>query len=133
MDIPRYWRLKDQRYRLEGRKCNSCGNLSFPPRIVCPKCKSRDNELYQFKGNGTLYSYTTIYQSPDRFDKYAPYIVALVDLEEGERITTQLTDVSNDELEIGMPLEMVVRQIYDDGDKGPILYGYKFRPVVQNA
>ncbi|MBN2425775.1 MAG: Zn-ribbon domain-containing OB-fold protein [Calditrichaceae bacterium] len=130
MDIPRYWRLKSQRYRLQGRRCTDCGSLSFPPRQVCMKCKSRNSEPYEFKGKGKLYSYTTIYQSPDRFEQIIPYVVALVDLEEGVRITAQLTDYFPEQLEIGMDLEMVIRQIYEDGPRGPILYGYKFRPIL---
>ena len=130
MDIPRYWRLKNQRYRLEGKKCVNCGTLSFPPRQVCQKCKSRNTQPYQFKGTGTLYSYTIIYQGTGKFDQYAPYIVALIDLEEGVRITAQLTDINREDLKIGMHLEMVIRTIYEDGDRGPILYGYKFRPPI---
>jgi len=132
MDIPRYWRLKKQRYRLRGKKCLDCGKLSFPPRIVCQKCKSRNSEPYEFIGIGKLYSFTTIYQAPDRFDSMAPYIVGLVDLVEEVRITAQITDIRPEDLEIGMDLEMVIRQIYEDGDRGPILYGYKFRPVLQH-
>lgn len=130
MDIPRYWRLKKQRYRLQGKKCVACGNLSFPPRSVCQKCKSRNSEPFEFVGRGKLYSYTTIYQAPDRFEKIVPYIVGLIDLDEGVRITAQLTDVRPDEVDIGMRLEMVIRQIYEDGERGPILYGYKFRPPL---
>lgn len=131
MDIPRYWRLKNQRYRLQGRKCQDCGNLSFPPRLVCQKCKSRKSEPYEFKGRGKLYSHTIIYQAPDRFDPMVPYAVGLIDLEEGVRITAQVTDVLPEDLEIGMDLEMVIRKIYADGEKGPILYGYKFRPILK--
>ena len=130
MDIPRYWRLKKQRYRLQGKKCKECGQLSFPPRMVCRNCKSRQSEPYEFKGLGTLYSYTTIFQAPDRFDQIVPYLVGLIDLEEGVRITAQLTDVQPEDVEIGIPLEMVIRQISEDGAKGPILYGYKFRPIL---
>ncbi len=132
MDIPRYWRLRNQRYRMRGKKCRDCGNLSFPPRIVCQKCKSRNYEPYEFAGRGTLYSFTTIYQAPDRFDQMAPYFVGLIDLDEGVRVTAQLTDVTSKELEIGMELEMVIRQIYEDGLRGPVLYGYKFRPLFTN-
>ncbi|MBN1406952.1 MAG: Zn-ribbon domain-containing OB-fold protein [Calditrichaceae bacterium] len=131
MDIPRYWRLKDQRYRLQGRKCKDCGNLSFPPRLVCQKCKSRKSVPHEFKGLGKLYTYTAIYQAPDRFDPMVPYIVGLIDLEEGVRITAQVTDVLPEDVVIGMDLEMVIRKIYADGDKGPILYGYKFRPILK--
>ena len=131
MDIPRYWRLKKQRYRLQGLKCLDCGTLSFPPRLVCRNCKSRNSIAYEFKGRGKLYSYTTIFQAPDRFEQIVPYLVGLVDLEEGVRITAQLTDVQPKDVHIGMPLEMVVRQISEDGPKGPILYGYKFRPPLK--
>ncbi len=131
MDIPRYWRLKKQRYRLQGKKCIDCGTMSFPPRIVCRKCKSRNTEPFNFKGKGILYSYTTIYQGTGKFDQYVPYLVALIDLKEGVRITAQLTDVKKEDVKIGMELEMVIRQIYEDGPRGPILYGYKFRPILQ--
>lgn len=131
MDIPRYWRLRNQRYRLEGRKCAKCGKLSFPPRIVCTQCHSRDGLPHEFSGRGTLHSYTIIYQPPDRFDAASPYVVALIDLVEGERITAQLTDVTPKALELGISLEMVIREIYADGDSGPIMYGYKFRPLLR--
>ena len=41
MEIPRHWRLKAQRYRLEGSACPICGKLSFPPRPVCPDCTNQ--------------------------------------------------------------------------------------------
>jgi uncharacterized OB-fold protein len=58
--------------------------------------------------------------------------VALVKLEEGPVVTAQLTDLGDQAVEIGMPVEMVTRKIRDDGDeRGIIVYGYKFRPVVR--
>jgi Rubredoxin-like zinc ribbon domain (DUF35_N) len=41
MEIPRHWRLKAQRYRLEGSVCPTCGQLSFPPRPVCAHCAAQ--------------------------------------------------------------------------------------------
>ncbi len=128
MDIPRYWRLKDQRYRLQGTVCENCGQYSFPPRAVCPKCKSRNQKPFVFSGKGTVFSFTTIYQTIGAYQDKVPYLVALIDLDEGPRITAQLTDVEWDEVHIGMPVEMVVRKYYEDGADGPIFYGYKFRP-----
>ena len=63
----------------------------------------------------------------------APYTVALVKLEEGPLITAQLTDVANDAVEIGMPVEMVTRKLSVQGDEGLIVYGYKFRPEMAAA
>lgn len=130
MDIPRTWRLLDQRYRLQGSKCNSCGDLQFPPRIVCSKCKHREFKPFSFSGKGSVYSYSTVFQAAAQFEDHVPYIVALIDLEEGPRITAQLTDVASDEVEIGMPVEMVIRKISEEGERGLIVYGYKFRPPV---
>lgn len=131
MDIPRYWRLRNQRYRLEGTECRQCGEKSFPPRCVCAKCQSEQLEPYFFSGKGTIYSFSTIYQALDIFDKDIPYSVALVKLKEGPLITTQLADVQPTEIKIGMPVEMSIRKIYEDGENGPIQYGYKFRPVLK--
>lgn len=133
MDIPRYWRLKDQRYRLEGVVCSQCGHYSFPPRPVCPHCKSRALKPVEFSGKGKVFSYTTVYQTIERYEGKVPYIVALIDLEEGARITAQLTDIDPHEVKIGMPVEMVVRKYYEDGADGPVVYGYKFRPLLMDA
>ncbi len=45
MEIPRHWRLKAQRYRLEGSACPTCGRLSFPPRLVCPHCSAQPLQI----------------------------------------------------------------------------------------
>jgi uncharacterized OB-fold protein len=130
MDIPRYWRLRDQRYRLKGSICKQCGWYSFPPRQICPKCKSHDYDHYFFSGNGTIYTYTIVYQSSDAFSKMIPYTVAIVELDEGPKVTAQITDVDHKNIHIGMPVELVIRKISERGDRGPILYGYKFRPPL---
>ena len=131
MDIPRTWRLRDQRYLLQGTVCSDCGQHSFPPVMVCGSCRGRNQEPYRFSGRGTVYSYAVMYQSPVQFESYIPYVVALIDLAEGPRVTAQLSDVAHDDVEIGMPVEVVVRKISEDGDRGVIAYGYKFRPVLR--
>ncbi|MDQ4077739.1 MAG: Zn-ribbon domain-containing OB-fold protein [Chloroflexota bacterium] len=128
MDIPRNWRLRNQRYQLEGTKCTRCGAVYFPPREVCRACRSREMEPRALRGGGTLASFTVIYQAPDGYEEQVPYAVGLVDLSDGPRITAMLTDVELDSLRIGMPVEMVIRKIKEDGDEGLIHYGYKFRP-----
>ena len=131
MDIPRVWRLRSQRYRLQGTQCESCADLQFPPVLVCPNCKSRDFKSFNFLGKGIVYSFSTVYSPLAQFEDVAPYIVALIDLEEGPRITAQLTDVSSNDVEIGMPVEMVIRKISEFGSHGVILYAYKFRPPIE--
>jgi len=133
MGIPQFWRLQHQNYRLVGEECTRCGSKLFPPRDVCPECQQPAYEPYTFSGRGEVYSHTTVRNAPEGYGEYIPYAVALVKLEEGPLITAQLTDVSPDDVTIGMPVEMVTRKIREFGDDGVILYGYKFRPVLQKA
>lgn len=86
---------------------------------------------FHYSGKGSIYSFSTVYNPLSQFTEFVPYIVALIDLEEGPRITAQLTDVTPDDVEIGMPVEMVIRKISEQSERGAIVYGYKFRPPVQ--
>ncbi len=124
------WRLKGQRYRLEGEECPHCSAKIFPPRDVCPECHQPAKEPYTFSGRGEVYTFSTVYHVPQGFEDYAPYTVALVQLEEGPMITAQLTDVRPEQVQIGMPVEMVTRKLRTQGDEGTISYGYKFRPML---
>lgn len=131
MRIPQHWRLSDQRYKLTGEKCPHCGAGIFPPRDFCPSCARPAQEPYTFSGKGTVYSYTTVIDAPEGFEWQAPYVVALIKLDEGPMLTAQLTDLSG-EPEIGMRVEMVTRRLRTDGDAGMIVYGYKFRPLLHS-
>lgn len=134
MDIPRHWRLRKQRYGLVGEVCPHCEAKLFPPRDVCPECGQEAKTLYNFSGRGEVYSYTTVYQPPSGYEEGAPYTVALVKLEEGPLVTAQLTDLDERGIEIGTPVEMVTRRLRQEGDeRGLLVYGYKFRPVLQHA
>jgi uncharacterized OB-fold protein len=133
METARHWRLKNQRYGLVGEECDNCGVKLFPPRDVCLECEAPAKELFTFTGVGEVYSYTTIYDAPAGFEQYAPYTVALVKLDEGPILTAQLTDVDPESVEIGMPVEMVTRKLRTDGEEGMIVYGYKFRPQVEQV
>ena len=133
MSVPRNWRLQQQRYRLVGEICEKCGARIFPPRDVCPDCEAPAKTPLLFSGRGEVYSYSTVYNPPRGFEEFSPYTVALVQLEEGPMVTAQLTDVNAEEVCIGMPVEMVTRKVQVDGDEGTIVYGYKFRPLMQTA
>ena len=130
MSLPGNWRLQTQRYRLVGEICEQCGSKLFPPRDVCPECEAPAKTPFTFSGRGEVYSYSTVYNPPRGFEEFAPYPVAMVQLEEGPLVTAQLTDVDMDQVSIGMPVEMVTRKVRTDGDQGTIVYGYKFRPLL---
>jgi len=133
-EIARHWRLNPQRYQLVGEICPKCSGKIFPPRDVCPYCADQESQpTFQFSGRGEVFSHTTVHNAPEGYQEQAPYTVALVKLEEGPLVTAQLTDVNNDEVQIGMPVEMVTRKIRTQGDEGLVIYGYKFRPQLVAA
>jgi len=132
MEISRHWRIKKQRYNLVGEVCPHCDAKIFPPRDICPECGNEAKTTYTFSGRGEVYSYTTVYDPPAGYEEQAPYTVALIKLQEGPLVTAQITDLGENSVEIGMPVEMVTRKLRNDGgEKGIIVYGYKFRPAVR--
>ena len=134
MEVPRHWRLRKQRYALVGEVCPHCDAKIFPPRDVCPECGGEAKTAYQFSGKGEIYSFTRMSNAPAGFEEQAPYTVALIKLQEGPIVTAQLTDLGEQEVQIGMPVELVTRKLRSDGDeRGMLVYGYKFRPVLAAA
>ena len=124
MEVPRYWRLKKQRYALQGETCPHCDAKIFPPRDICPECGGEAKTPFTFSGLGEVYSWTRVSSAPAGFEQQAPYTIAMVKLVEGPVITAQLTDIGEEPVRIGMPVEMVTRKIRDDGDeRGMIVYG----------
>ena len=77
-----------------------------------------------------MFSFCEVEQAPSGFS--APYVIALVALEEGPLVAAQLTDVAVHEVKIGMPVEATTRRlgVSGSGDEGLVLYGYKFRPPI---
>ncbi len=88
------------------------------------------NERYTFSGLGTVYSFTTVTEAPEGFEDQAPYVVALIKLDEGPMLTAQITDFDG-EIAIGDRVEMVTRKLTTEGPRGVIVYGYKFRRALQ--
>ena len=132
MAIPRFWREIPSRYNLIGSKCGSCGTLDFPPRAVCPKCGRKSvgkMERTKLKGTGKVVTYTVIHDAPKDFEMMKPYVLAIVELDEGLRVTSQVIDVDPAAVKIGMPVETAFRKLGEEGEAGVIHYGYKFRPA----
>lgn len=129
MHVAQHWRSRAQRYTLVGEKCPHCGAYIFPPRDVCPDCAQEARTESHLSGKGEVYSFTVIQDPPAGFEEQAPYVLALIRLDEGPMLTAQLTDLDGPP-EIGMRVEMVTRKLRTDGAKGPIIYGYKFRPEL---
>ena len=125
----RYWREVPQRYRMEAGKCTACGEVHFPPRRVCMKCGKQEFETVVLPDTGTVETYTVIRVAPDEFTDLSPYAVALVKLDDGTRLMSQLVDVDLEKIEIGLPVKIEFRRVRDDGAAGVLFYGYKVVPA----
>jgi uncharacterized protein len=125
MITPRYHREISQRYRLEAGKCKKCGEVSFPPRLVCPNCKSNEFETVRLSEEGTLQTFTIIRVASETFSLQTPFAVGIVELNDGVKITTQIADVNFDDLKIGKKVKIIFRKIQDEGKSGLHCYGYK--------
>ncbi|RLF49691.1 MAG: transcriptional regulator [Thermoplasmata archaeon] len=136
MAIPRFWRHIGSRYNLVGTKCKVCGKVYFPPRDVCPVCHRKSlgsMERVKLSGSGKIYSYTVIHTPQKDFEMQTPYVMAIVELDEGPRVTAQIVDCDPSEVHIGMRVRAVLRRIGEDGEGGIIYYGYKFVPERTSA
>ncbi len=113
-----------RRHELVMPRCKRCSNLFFYPRELCPHCLSSDIEWQKVSGRGRLYSYTIIYQPGNpAFNADVPYIYAMVQLDEGPRIISNLVDCPIEEVRIDMP----VVAVFDDVTPEWTLV--KFRPA----
>ena len=124
MELARHWRQRNARYRLEGSRHRSDGTVAFPPR------EGAEWEPYVLSGLGEVLTFAVVHQAPMGHEGEVPYVVAIVQLVEGPRITAQMTDCVASAVTIGMAVEMTTRLLGDTGADGLLLYGYKFRPVL---
>ncbi len=112
--------LKDG--RLMGSRCKKCGATSFPPRADCEACMSGEFELVEMSGKATLHTFTKIVVAPTGFEDVVPYTVGVADLEETGRVLAWIGDtVKEEEIEIGMPLQVVPR-IFDEREEIKVYY-----------
>ena len=99
--------------RLLIQRCDGCGTLRHPPRPMCPQCHSLDWTAIEASGRGTVYSFV-MPRHPAMPFLDDDYIVALIELEEGTRLVSNLVDVAPENAAIGMPVR--VRFDAFDGD-----------------
>lgn len=129
MPTARAWREYPRRYRYEAAVCTKCGKWHFPARLVCDECRGQEFETKAMRRTGKILTYTVIRVPPAPFKDEAPFAVAVVEMDDGPRITTQIADWKEDELGIGQKVRLEFRRIQADGEAGPIHYGYKAVPA----
>jgi len=132
VSMPAYLGETKARYRLVGEECAKCGRLHFPPRESCLACGAHAWRERRLRRTGTVYAFTIIGRgaAPSEFlgQQLATgdYATAVVELDDGLRITAMLADVNPGDVRIGMSVRMVFRWIYVQ--EGVVRYGFKFAP-----
>ena len=83
--------------KLLGLKCKECGTITVPPKMVCRKCASPDMEIIELKGRGKIQTFATVNVAPEGREDEVPYIIVLVELDEGPWLMGNLTGVDPNE------------------------------------
>ncbi|MDO8613979.1 MAG: Zn-ribbon domain-containing OB-fold protein [Dehalococcoidia bacterium] len=96
-----------RRHELMIQRCSSCQSHIFYPRYNCPHCGSRDLEWVKASGRAKVYTYTVARRpTHPAFADRVPYVIAIVELEEGPRLTTNIVDCDPESVRIDMPVEV---------------------------
>jgi len=121
-----FWEAcKAQRLLLQ--QCRVCGQIQFYPRSLCTACMSDHLEWRAADGTGTVYSYSTVYRAlVPGFEDDVPYVVAMIELDEGVRLLSQVIYCEPEEVFIGLRVSV----IFEEAREGVVLP--KFRPLAAN-
>jgi uncharacterized protein len=93
------------------KECRSCGRAFFYPRNHCPRCWSTDTAWREASGRGTVYTFTIVYQNDlPPFRDRLPYVVAIVELDEGVRMTSNIEGIAPEDVRCGMPVLVAFRE-----------------------
>ncbi|MGV0605822.1 Zn-ribbon domain-containing OB-fold protein [Mycolicibacterium sp. XJ1904] len=125
-DTEFFWSgLKEQELRIQ--RCTDCKTFRVPPRPMCGSCQSLNWDYVVSSGRGTVYSFVMPKYPPLPFLEY-PYVVALIELDEGVRIVSNLCDIEPEAIEVGMPVE-VFYETFEALPSGEELALHQFRPA----
>ncbi|MFX0092334.1 MAG: Zn-ribbon domain-containing OB-fold protein [Candidatus Hodarchaeota archaeon] len=128
--IPSYWRRIKANYRLMGTKCEHDDKVFFPPRAICPACREKISAEVELSGKGKILSHTTIHVAAKGFENQVPYAMAIIELEEGVRLTSAITGIHPQDVYSGMPVKATFRRLSQAENEDSILrYGFKFTPA----
>jgi len=118
--------------KLLGLRCQQCGAVTIPPQMVCGKCASSTMDIVELSGRGKIQSFTTVYVAPEGRREEAPYIIVLVELDEGPWIMGNLIGIDPGQAGmelIGRRVEMGHRVFrgdeYSDGEAAGPLFSFE--------
>jgi uncharacterized protein len=102
----------------EGRlvlpRCDECGELIWYPRLSCPFCGSHSVTQTDVSGRGTVYTFTIVRRGAGAFRDAAPYVLAMIQLEEGPTMMTNVVDVDPESVTVGQPVHVVFERTEED-------------------
>jgi uncharacterized OB-fold protein len=97
---------------MQMQKCEDCGTFVFYPVYICPECASRTLTWTRLSGKGTVHTYTVAPKST--FDIEGPMVVALIELDEGAMMTSNIVTADPDSVRIGMQVKVRYERVSDD-------------------
>ncbi|WP_338449879.1 Zn-ribbon domain-containing OB-fold protein [Niallia oryzisoli] len=107
-----FWEeLKNHKFMLQ--HCNDCQKFIFYPRIICPHCYSENISWKETSGRGKIESYTVIHRAMPPFKDEVPYVVGIIQLNEGVKMISRLTNEKGD-VAIGKDVSVVYQNIEED-------------------
>ncbi len=110
-DSTEFWETR-QGQALRLQRCLDCGTFRHYPRAYCPDCLSSETEWVAASGRGTVYSFAVVHRAfHPAFKDDVPYVVALIDLEEGPRMLSDLRDCPPEDAAIEMPVEVFFEDV----------------------
>jgi len=102
-------------HKLVLQKCGTCGSFRFPPSPLCPECSAMGGEWTGLTGRGKVFSFVVFHRAYHKgFEADLPYAVALVELDEGPRLISNVVGVPPDQLRCDMPVEVVFDDVTAD-------------------
>ena len=113
-DSERFWE-GCRRGELLIQRCSNCGQYRFYPRLACAECLSTAAEWVPSTGRGQVYSYSVVHHAPSSaFQPDCPYVLALIDLDEGVRLLSRVVDCAHDAVRVGMSVRVVFNRVVDE-------------------
>ena len=104
-----------KRHELLIQKCKDCQKFVFYPKVVCPFCLSDNLEWVKASGRGKVYSYMVVYSyQPQAFAEDVPYVVAIIDLEEGVRLMSNVVECDPETVRCDMNVTVVFDDVTEE-------------------
>ena len=102
-------------HQLRFQRCKDCGHIRWPASMICPECYGQNTEWIVACGKGNIYTFVVYHMAyHPGFENDLPYVVAIVELEEGLHILTNLVGCSPDEVKCDMPVEVTWEDITEE-------------------